>query len=184
MPFHPSGAADPTRTPTFDLTITGTLAWADGGLRVTYDLTGATDRVKVAARGATPSRKDELWRTTCFELFAKSSLAPDYWEYNLAPSGDWNLYRFATYRGELQKETRTADIEIATDVAPSGLTRLRATLPLPPPLDGRELVIGISSVIEDHDGRLHYYALRHGGAKPDFHDPAGFVLNFDPTVPQ
>jgi hypothetical protein len=105
----------------------------------------------------------------------------EYWEYNLSPSRDWNVYRFTSYRGALRQEPQIADINVATETAQSRLTGLRAVLPLPASLVGHKLAIGISSVIEDTRGNMHYFALRHGGAKPDFHDPAGFVLNLNPV---
>jgi hypothetical protein len=29
---------------------------------------------------------------------------------------------------------------------------------------------------------IHYYALRHAGAKPDFHDPASFTIALDSAM--
>ena len=178
-PFNVPGTPAGNSAPTIE--ITGSIALEAGSVNVTYRIDGATDQVKYAAAGAHPSRKDELWRTTCFELFMKSPSGTEYWEVNLAPSRDWNVYRFTAYRSALQPELRIADITIATEVAQTNLTSLRAALPLPPPLVGQQLAVGISSVIEDTAGNLHYFALRHGGAKPDFHDPAGFDIKLDPA---
>jgi hypothetical protein len=38
------------------------------------------------------------------------------------------------------------------------------------------LRLGLSAVIEDHYGRLGYWALRHPPGKPDFHNAACFAL--------
>lgn len=171
----------PFQTPMFAIEITGSVAFQSGALSVTYRIGGAVEHVKYTGAAARPARKNELWRSTCFELFAKLPDSTEYWEYNLAPNGDWNAYRFTRYRGELHPEAQIADIKIATTSSPSGLASLSVKLPLPSPLLGRKLAIGISSVIEDRDGNVHYFALRHGGTKPDFHDPFGFLIEIDPA---
>jgi hypothetical protein len=43
-------------------------------------------------------RRDQLWRTTCFEAFLRASGEDGYQEWNFAPSGDWAAYDFAGYR--------------------------------------------------------------------------------------
>src|SRR5690606_31199490 len=40
-------------------------------------------------RTESPARTDQLWKTTCFELFLQPEAAvPSYWEVNFNPSGD------------------------------------------------------------------------------------------------
>lgn len=161
--------------------VTGTLALQDGSLHVAYQITAPPNTVKYTTPNPHPSRKNDLWRTTCFELFAKPFTGTEYWEYNLAPSGDWNAYRFTAYRSKLQPEPQISGIAIVTEIANGSLVGLKAVLPLPAALVGQKLAIGITCVIEDTAGNMHYFALRHPGAKPDFHDPAGFVLTLDPV---
>ncbi|HKY91696.1 MAG TPA: hypothetical protein VJM11_11685, partial [Nevskiaceae bacterium] len=40
---------------------------------------------------------------------------------------------------------------------------------------------GACAVIETVDGGLSYWALAHGGERPDFHDPASFSLRIGPA---
>ncbi len=181
VPFDAPGVPLRTTTPMLDIEITGTAAFDTSIVNVVYHINGATEHVKFNSTNAHPSRKNELWRTTCFELFLKVPTRAEYWEVNLAPSRDWNVYRFTDYRSTLQPELLITDISITTEVAQSRLASLSATLPLPLPVVGQQLIIGISSVIEDTAGNLYYFALQHSGVKPDFHDPAGFVLSFDPA---
>jgi hypothetical protein len=42
--------------------------------------------------------------------------------------------------------------------------------------DARHLRIALAAVIEDHNGRLSHWGLRHAPGKPDFHHPHGFAL--------
>ena len=39
--------------------------------------------------------------------------------------------------------------------------------------------IGLSAVIEEADGSLSYWALRHAPGKPDFHHQDAFALELD-----
>jgi hypothetical protein len=47
----------------------------------------------------------------------------------------------------------------------------------------RRLRLGLSAVIERADGGHSSWALAHPGERPDFHDPAGFVLRIERTPP-
>jgi len=48
---------------------------------------------------------------------------------------------------------------------------------------GTLLRLGLAAVIERTDGGLSHWAITHPAERPDFHDPAGFVLEIgrDPT---
>ncbi|MBI3776593.1 MAG: DOMON-like domain-containing protein [Gammaproteobacteria bacterium] len=179
VPFGATGPHIDNISAARNLDIAGTVELDGAMLNVAYRISGAPEQVKAVSTNPQPARKNDLWRTTCFELFMKATSASEYWEVNLAPSCDWNVYRFTGYRSALQPELQIDDIKITPEVSQSHLTGLRATLPVPPPLLGRPFAVGISCVIEDIEGKLHYFALRHDGVKPDFHNPAGFVLSFD-----
>ena len=92
-----------------------------------------------------PQRRDGLWQHTCFEAFFGVLGSDDYWEFNLAPSGDWNVYRFAGYRAGQTPETAYGPLPLtvmgpraappAADcrlTAPRALLELEMCCPLPP----------------------------------------------------
>jgi hypothetical protein len=37
----------------------------------------------------------------------------------------------------------------------------------------------LSTVVEDREGRLSYWAARHPAGRPDFHHPEGFSLELE-----
>ncbi len=45
-----------------------------------------------------PARADELWGTTCFELFLAEAADSAYYEFNFSPSSQWAAYAFTGYR--------------------------------------------------------------------------------------
>jgi hypothetical protein len=119
-------------------------------------------------------RMDGLWRHTCFEVFVMAEEGPGYREFNFSPSGEWAVYDFRGYRngGELEVELTPAIVVRRT------LNRLELDAAicqdiLPP---GRPLRLGLSAVVEDADGVLSYWALRHPPGKPDFHHTDTFAL--------
>lgn len=143
---------------------------AGGALRLDFLVSGAA--ALVIPPPATPARADELWRTTCFELFVRTPEG-GYCEFNFSPSGRWAAYRFAGYRaGMAPLDLDAAPVIVGQREA--GSYRLEAQLTLPAAVaSARE--IGLSAVIEEAEGARSFWALAHGADQPDFHDPACFT---------
>jgi hypothetical protein len=144
-------------------------------------------------------RADELWRHTCFEAFVRVGDSKAYHEFNFAPSGDWNAYRFLDYRQGMAREQAVDPPAIETDVrqAPlsaehveglraagsdpldrfdtpffmltSNIEMERTALPIDVPWR-----FGLSAVIEERNGTRSYWALKHPPGEPDFHHPDCF----------
>lgn len=133
-----------------------------------------------ADQATNPERRDGLWRQTCAELFVGAVGAPGYLEWNLSPTGHWNLYRFDGYREGGRPEP--AIVDAAPHVTrQTGQLAVEATLPLAPVrLADLALEVGVSAVIAEKGGALSHWALHHPAERPDFHDRRGFVLRLDP----
>jgi hypothetical protein len=117
-------------------------------------------------------RADELWKTTCFEVFVASEGA-DYREFNLSPSGQWAAYSFDSYRSGIEKAS--ADIEIRISSIDNGLqiiAEIIAEFPNP-------ALVGLTAVIEERDGPIRYWSTAFAPGKPDFHAAAVRSLLFD-----
>jgi hypothetical protein len=121
---------------------------------------------------------DGLWRHTCMEVFV-SAASPgscgDYLEFNLAPSGQWAAYRFSGYRAGMTPLRGLAPPRIRMHIEAEQL-RLNAQVTLPAQLAAGDLRLGVSAVVEESQGSLSYWALRHAAERPDFHHPDGFGL--------
>jgi hypothetical protein len=144
-----------------------------GSLMLTFSLVGDISSLSIPE--LLSSRKaDHLWRHTCLEAFVMEGEGPEYREFNFSPSGEWAVYTFRGYRdgGELENELAPGiavrntmdrlelDAEICQDFLPQG----------------RPLRLGLSAVVEDVDGTLSYWALRHSPGKPDFHHSDNFAI--------
>lgn len=135
-----------------------------------FRLDGCEDVVIPPA--TTPARAEGLWQTTCLELFLATG-GGTYREFNFSPSGAWAAYRFDDYRTGQADYTPFAEPVVAMDKGCSVLT-------LTALLDARELAgcafASLTAVVEERDAGLSYWAAIHAGSKPDFHNPACFVL--------
>jgi hypothetical protein len=159
---HPATPADFVRSLQAHVSVR-----ADRSLELRYVLTADLDRVRLPP--LLPSeRRDELWKHTCFEAFLAAGAGGAYREHNFAPSTQWAMYSFTGYR-EGMAPLGGADPQIRVERAERQLV-LHATVPA-----GDAQRIALAAVIEDENGRLSYWALRHPPGKPDFHHPESFV---------
>ncbi|HEX6860236.1 MAG TPA: DOMON-like domain-containing protein [Caulobacteraceae bacterium] len=145
-----------------------------GELRLRFVLTGALERLALPEPVA-PERTDELWRHTCFEAFVQAAVSDEYLELNLAPSTAWAAYVFEGHRAGMRPARLSAPrIEVWRR---DERLELQASLDLGGSrLDGLDWRLGLTAVIEDTDGALSYWALRHPPGKPDFHNADCFAL--------
>ncbi len=145
-------------------------------LSLRFIVTGAIGSLKIPGEAA-PSRKDELWRRTCFEAFVRGGNAEAYYEFNFSPSTEWAAYRFDRYREGMANADSVDQVPIE-NVA--GAARYELTARIDPlaldGLDGERFQFGLSAVIEAADGGKSYWALAHPPGKPDFHRQDCFTL--------
>lgn len=147
----------------------------DKRLMLRYRLDGCERLVVPAYRGN--GRGEDLWKTTCFELFLYDG-AGRYREYNFSPSGRWAAYAFSGYRNVESDLTPRQTPDIKHEIGSSVFVQTVF-------VDRRELEgaqsAALAAVIEESDGRLSYWAMAHPGLKPDFHDPACFRIPLAPA---
>jgi hypothetical protein len=149
---------------------------AFGDLTLSYTLDGDIASLRIPAT-AMPRHRDGLWRQTCFEAFIGTAAAPAYLEFNFSPSGEWAAYTFRAYRdGAVLELDAPPEISCEIDADRLRLTATVASEYLP---KARRLRLGLSAVIEDVDGRIGHWALRHPPGKPDFHHTDAFALELD-----
>lgn len=151
---------------------------ADGGLRFDYRL--RANPADLLIPPPAPARHtDFLWQHTCFEVFLAVEGEPGYREFNFSPSGAWAMYTFARYRIPLEPTVSVrGDPSIRSGWAQGELllSALISPADLPPRRDGAALELGLCAVIEEADGKLSYWALRHHPDRPDFHARDGLAL--------
>ena len=148
-----------------------------GTFTVTYALKGDIFRLRIPP--PQPSRRAEgLWQQTCFEVFIAEKGQQSYWEFNFSPSGEWAAYAFKSYRdgGPIEDDGLHPEIVVrsaANNFELEAFVRLDRFLSITPQA---ELRLGLSAVVEENNGTISYWALKHPPGKPDFHHPDSFAL--------
>lgn len=136
---------------------------APDGCRASFRLEGDIGGIKVPV-GAFSERMDNLWKTTCFEIFWQPRGGSYYREFNLSPSSRWACYDFDDFRLN-SRDAPVSAIAIACESG-AGLLELEADIAseLPLPAD-----IALNAIVEDRDGNIQFWALAFQPGKAEFH---------------
>jgi hypothetical protein len=159
-----------------DISISGKVSLQENIATLHYSLTGKIEDILLPS-SANPSRKNDLWKSTCFEFFLAIRDQPQYWEFNLSPSGDWNVYHMDKYRRVgFREETLIQQLAFEVQKETAGIfLNVRADLtPLFQP--GLVLEFGVTAIVQTPDGKETYWALRHPAPVADFHLRESFTL--------
>jgi hypothetical protein len=160
-----------------DIAIDGEILRQKNVLTIHYTLTKNIEDIFLPPPSLNRTRKDDLWKTTCFELFLAIKDLPEYWEINLSPSGDWNIYHMDIYRRiGFREETLIQHLpfEVQKD---SDVFALKAAIDLDPIVRaGQILDVGIAAIIQRRKGTETFWALIHPGPQADFHSRESFAL--------
>lgn len=170
QPFNPT-------TPRPQVTITGSVIRRRQLIALRYELRGPLTELVIPVPTGTPSRRPGLWEETCFEFFLAPRDSDRYWEFNLAPAGHWNVYRFQGYRRGMVEEAAFTTLPFECQNY-RGVCCLDLEVIIEKIIPtGKALDIGISAVIKLNDGSRSYWALTHPGPQADFHHRDGFIIN-------
>ena len=170
----------PFQTPSdIDLRISAQLQLGERSLILFYLLEGQWDSLSFPQTAKTPGFQDELWKTTCFEIFLQRAGELDYQEWNFSPSGNYAHYHFLKYR------ERTVDVPPQKLQSPiiidkqDQIWKLKVEIPWETVGSSRlteKWNYSLAAVTHDKiKNERHYWALTHAGPKPDFHDARSFT---------
>ncbi|HBE16819.1 MAG TPA: hypothetical protein DEG17_17235 [Cyanobacteria bacterium UBA11149] len=166
----------PTTQPLPNIQIIGNITRNENKLNLDYTLKGNLAEIDIAPPSDTASRKDELWQDTCFEFFLGIKDTPEYWEFNLSPSGDWNVYRFTGYRQGMAEENALTTLPFTVERRLDSLViSLDVNLDLIV-LPQQAIEVAITTVIKSKNGEVSFWALTHRGAVADFHLRDSFAI--------
>lgn len=160
-----------------EIQITGRVSRQSNLLSIHYSLTGNIDKILFPAVSTQPARKSELWTATCFEFFLGLPHESQYWEFNLSPSGDWNIYRIDAYRRVgFREESSIQRLPFSVRQEPARVF-VAAAVDLSPIIDSdRQIQLGITSVMQSNDRTETYWALSHPNPQADFHLTESFTI--------
>ena len=171
MKCHPATPAETVTAITVDYEIQ-----PEGKLWLRYFVDCDIDNL-VLPLGVEPRRTDELWNTSCFELFLRRPASPGYCEFNFSPSSEWAAYQFDDYRMGMT-DWETLKPEIYADASDTHYA-LEATISLPQ-LGTGQWAASVSAVIHERGDIKSYWALKHPEGPADFHHRDCFALKLAP----
>ncbi|MGP1353343.1 MAG: DOMON-like domain-containing protein [Parasphingopyxis sp.] len=168
---HPDNPVNPVRS------LSAKIERTEASLiEVSFNLEGKVDLIELGNDGPL-EEADELWHSTCFEVFAIVPQGYSYCELNFTPSNKWASYFLAGYRNPTPSKGSIVS-QIETSWTDRSLrSSALAAIGLPIESNWR---IGLSAIIEETDGTKSYWALAHPPGKPDFHHPDCFTLELPP----
>ena len=153
-------------------------------LRLRYVIDRMAGAVVLPPPAPAPARGDGLWQRTCCEAFVATAGEVSYWEVNVAPSGDWNVYCFDAYRNGMRPAAESSVVsECVLDDPARFVLSATVTLGAPPLPLGLAVDVGLAVVVEHADGTRSYWALAHEASSPDFHHRDSFRLRLPPEGP-
>lgn len=146
--------------------VTAHLEATPSGCEAEFRLDGGVGAIKLPEPG--PSvRTDNLWKTTCFEIFWQPIGDTYYREFNLSPSGRWAAYDFDAFR-EGMRDAPVDAIALSCSSSDGELVlkaNIAAQLPTP-------AQVALNAIVEHADGGLQFWALAFGPGEPEFHSEA------------
>ena len=155
--LHPTCGSGPIEQ------IRAELAPTAQGCRARFVFSGDISAIKVPEL-AQPRREDDLWKTTCCEIFWQPDGADAYREFNLSPSGKWAVYDFDAFR-EGMRDAPVVGVAVSCTAQEAQLVLeadIAADLPRP-------ASIALNAIVEDAAGHMQFWALAFADGKPEFH---------------
>jgi hypothetical protein len=167
------------------LTIQAMVRRRSGILTIKYRLAGDLAAIRwpgAIADAASPQRRLALWESTCLEFFVGVPGQSQYWEFNLAPNRDWNVYGLSDYRSNLTAAAEFQTLPMTVNQSEQEF-HLRLDVDLTPIIAAsKPIILSITAVIESQvDGNFSYWAIEHCGNEADFHDRRSFTIQLPPS---
>lgn len=155
------------------LSLSGDVKLTTAGLHFDFQLLdpqGLTNPTPLSTYRQGPGKRlNELWKTTCFEIFWRLPGQNSYWEFNVGASGDWNIYDFTRYR-DPQPPHPAPDFELIRLETHALGIRGEIQGPL-----AKQVEASLCAVLLINQ-QPQYFSHKHAGPKPDFHHANSFTL--------
>jgi len=154
-----------------NVTLSSTLELSTHKLLLTFRIEGELEKY-VFLEKREKKRVDELWRSTCFELFLASSKSEEYYELNFSSSLAWNYYYLSEYRAEV-KEVENVALSINTSIK-ENIYEVNIIL------ESNEFnfelfdMYNIATILLTREGERTFWSLHKMEENPDFHNKEFF----------
>lgn len=146
--------------------VSANISATSSGCEAEFRLDGRVDAIVLPRSGASV-RADDLWKTTCFEIFWQPIGGSAYREFNLSPSGRWAAYDFDRFREGMRNAPVDAISLTTSSINTELVLKASIAADLPAPAQ-----VALNAIVEHDGGAMQYWALAFGPGKPEFHSEA------------
>ena len=130
---------------------------------IQFDIKGDFSKLVLQSDNSNLKFENELWKSTCFELFHQEEDSTLYEEFNFSTSSSWAFYQFTRSRilNKTQEIIKTPkiDIEKLSDQISIKIIFKKNLF--------KKLVPAVITL--DNEKNLNYWSLSHPGDSPNFH---------------
>ena len=155
-----------------NITVKTIIQLQDNLLKLNYQIVGDLSNYHFP-QNSKQQRADELWLDSCFELFISHPHKNEYWEINISPSTEWNIYHFTSYKEDM----RVSNI-ISTPTIKSYRYEHEYKLSFETIIQKENfdklLLINLCVILLDKKGVRNFYSMDRREGSPNFHDRACF----------
>jgi len=146
--------------------VTASIAPTARGCRAWFTLEGDLSTIRIPEHRES-QRRDNLWHTTCFEIFWQAEEQSAYREFNLSPSSEWAAYDFDDFR----LNARDAPVEAIAIACAHSSDRLALSADIVSDL-ALPARVALNAIVENDDGTKQFWALAFDDGPPEFHSAA------------
>jgi len=151
-----------------DIEIKATLSIKNKCIKGHFEIAGELENY-LFDKAQKQSRKDELWKRTCFELFLANRDRPNYYELNMSPSNEWNFYHFSDYKQEMKEEKNISEPLVYLSQTPKGYL-FSFEFELYTNVVEDNFIFNLAVILLNTKGVRHFYSIHQREEKVDFHD--------------
>ena len=150
--------------------VDGNFAYHEEKFTYKLRIIGPINDLKIPANLYTFQRQNNLWKSTCFEIFFLHQDGT-YLEFNFSPSGQWNSYYFEGYRKFISEQALSQIPEIIWEISPHSILMTFSYQFIFP----NTLKFNPALVMETQKSETYYWSCNHQNLKPDFHYLENFI---------
>lgn len=137
---------------------------------VSFSVSGNLEAYQIPTKQK-QKRDNNLWESTCFELFLANSEMDGYYELNLSPSLAWNLYYLSDYRATPKEVCIKNEIEIETFHNEDSL-KLSCKFEMKTDVFN---LYNVAVILLTQSNQRHFWSVHHRSEEADFHDKDNFM---------
>ena len=153
-----------------NISIEGNLVLREQKIRLSFVVKGALDEYIFPSKSI-PKKANELWKSTCFELFLGNEKEETYYELNFSSSLAWNFYYLSTYRGEVEELTLLNSPKVERFEAKDEF-KILFELSVENVEDFE--LYNVACILLNKEHKRTFWTIKHLNSQPDFHDKASF----------